>query len=118
MDDLTQAAQTFLARFVWRGWIHAVRDDGLEQAAVDLGLRNGWLRRELNEAHFTTAGRAALRAQDRQDAPGPACDDCGGSGRLTTDGIACTKAAAKLVRTVPCPSCATPLRWRDRGGRP
>jgi hypothetical protein len=50
----------FLARFVSRGWLHAAREDRDEQAAVDLGLRKHWLRRELSEAHFTPAGRAAI----------------------------------------------------------
>lgn len=60
MVDLTDAACAFLGRFVGRGWIHAIRDDELEQAAVDLGLRRAWLRREGDEAHFTAAGRQHL----------------------------------------------------------
>lgn len=51
---------TFLARFVARGWLHAVRDDADEQRAVDYGLRKRWLRREMSEVHFTPAGRRAI----------------------------------------------------------
>ncbi len=50
----------FLARFVARGWIHAVREDPFEQAAVDAGLRLKLMRRELSEAHFTPKGRKVL----------------------------------------------------------
>jgi hypothetical protein len=50
----------FLERFVGRGWLHGTRDDAVEQAAVDYGLRKRWLRRELSEVHFTPAGRRAL----------------------------------------------------------
>lgn len=50
----------FLARFVGRGWLHAARDDADEKEAVAHGLREGWLRMEMSEAHFTPAGRAAL----------------------------------------------------------
>lgn len=59
-DEMVEAATSFLARFVGRGWLHAHRDDVLERAAVDYGLNMGWLRRELNEAHFTPLGRAAI----------------------------------------------------------
>ncbi len=60
-----QAATNFLNRFVGRGWLHAYRDDPDERAAVDYGLREGWLRMELSEAHFTPAGRAALQEAAR-----------------------------------------------------
>jgi hypothetical protein len=59
---LTKAQRAFLARFVGRGWLHATRDDPDEQAAVNEGLRAGWLRRELGEAHFTPAGRSLLQS--------------------------------------------------------
>lgn len=54
-------AREFLNRFVNRGWLSAQRDCEDEQAAVDLGLRKRWLRKELSEAHFTPAGRLALQ---------------------------------------------------------
>lgn len=57
---LTEAQAAFLARFVSRGWLHAIREEADEQVAVHIALRKRWLRRELNEAHFTPAGRAAL----------------------------------------------------------
>ncbi|TPK14117.1 hypothetical protein [Mesorhizobium sp. B2-5-11] len=57
---LTEAHRTFLNRFVSRGWIHAIRENPTEQEAIDIGLRKRYLRRELSEAHFTPAGRAAL----------------------------------------------------------
>jgi hypothetical protein len=59
---LTKAEQhsRFLSRFVGRGWLHGERSDPDEQRAVNYGLRNKWLRRELSEVHFTPAGRAAL----------------------------------------------------------
>lgn len=50
----------FLARFVSRGWLHALRVVEHEQEAVDYGLRSGWLRRQGDEAHFTPRGRRAL----------------------------------------------------------
>lgn len=53
-------ARAFLYRFVERGWLHGLRDNIAEQNAVDLGLRKRWLRRELSEVHFTSAGRHAL----------------------------------------------------------
>lgn len=52
--------EAFLARFVGRGWLHGTRDDEREQAAVDFGLRRGWLKRELSEVKFTAKGRKAL----------------------------------------------------------
>jgi hypothetical protein len=52
----------FLARFVGRGWIHWVRENADEQAAVDYGLRRRWLRQVLEEGHFTPAGQQALGA--------------------------------------------------------
>ena len=57
---LVERRKMFLARFVSRGWLHGTRSDVEEQAAVDLGLREGWLREELSEVHFTPAGRMAL----------------------------------------------------------
>jgi hypothetical protein len=54
------AIKTFLSRFVSRGWLHGTRDDPAEQTAVDHGLQQGWLRRELGEVHFTPEGRKAL----------------------------------------------------------
>lgn len=65
---LTKAHTEFLARFVPRGWLAARRDDPVEQAAVDIGLRKRWLRRELGEVHFTPAGRAALQQNGGEDA--------------------------------------------------
>lgn len=56
------AMRSFLARFLGRGWLHALRDSEGEQAAVDMGIRKGWLRREMNEAHFTPEGRRVLEA--------------------------------------------------------
>ena len=64
---LTDSQFVFLSRFVSRGWLHAVRDDPMEQAAIHIGLRKRWLRRELNEAHFTVKGRRAL-AEDTGEA--------------------------------------------------
>ncbi len=65
MSPLSAAAidrhERFLVRFVDRGWLHATRDNPDEQAAVNFGLRYGWLRRELGEAHFTPKGRMKLR---------------------------------------------------------
>ncbi len=60
MSGNDEAHKIFLARFVPRGWLHGTRDDPAEQAAVDHGLRNKWLRKELSEVHFTPKGRAAL----------------------------------------------------------
>lgn len=60
---LTEAQTAFLARFIPRGWLHAIRDDADEQAAVDAALRKRYLRRELSEAHFTPRGRAARQEQ-------------------------------------------------------
>lgn len=57
---LTDSEAVFLSRFVMRGWIHAVREDKFEQGAVIKALDLRYLRRELNEAHFTPAGRTAL----------------------------------------------------------
>lgn len=59
-QDEERSARRFLSRFVSRGWLHATREDAMEQAAVDRGLRHGWLRRELSEVHFTPKGRKAL----------------------------------------------------------
>lgn len=59
-DEMAKAATAFLARHVERGWLHANREAPLEAAAVEYGLRMGWLRRELSEAHFTPIGRAAI----------------------------------------------------------
>jgi hypothetical protein len=56
-------AEAFLARFLGRGWLAATRENPFEQVAVDYGLRRGWLRRELSEAHFTPAGRSALEGK-------------------------------------------------------
>lgn len=51
----------FLARFVGRGWLAFPRATDAEQAAVDVGLRNRWLRREgPGEVQFTPEGRTAL----------------------------------------------------------
>jgi hypothetical protein len=58
-------ARTFLCRFVERGWLHRLRDNSAEQRAVNLGLREKWLRRELSEVHFTPAGRAALEQEGK-----------------------------------------------------
>jgi hypothetical protein len=58
-------ARAFLCRFVDRGWLHGTRANTAEQAAVDLGLRKRWLRRELSEVHFTPAGRAALEQEGK-----------------------------------------------------
>lgn len=63
---LTEAQRNFLSRFVGRGWLHATREDADEQAAVDTALRKRWLRREMNEAHFTPAGRQALARIEAQ----------------------------------------------------
>jgi hypothetical protein len=52
--------RAFLLRFVNRGWLHGTREDAEEQAAVDLGIRKRWLRRESSEVHFTPLGRTAL----------------------------------------------------------
>lgn len=60
MGKLTEIERRFLSRFISRGWLHATRDDQMEQVAVDKGLRSRFLRRELGEAHFTPAGRRAL----------------------------------------------------------
>lgn len=60
MAKLTEAHTAFLIRFVPRGWIHATRDDAVEQEAIDIALRKRYLRRELFEVHFTPAGRTAL----------------------------------------------------------
>lgn len=60
MAKLTETQRAFLSRFVIRGWLHATRDDDMEQQAVDMALRKRYLRRELSEAHFTPAGRIAL----------------------------------------------------------
>lgn len=58
--SLTDAQAAFLRRFVAREWLHAKREDRLEQEAVDVALRLGYLRRELDEVHFTFTGRWAL----------------------------------------------------------
>lgn len=57
---MTEQQKKFLARFIVRGWIYAIRDAADEQAAVDAAFRKRWLRREMNEGHFTPAGRRAL----------------------------------------------------------
>jgi hypothetical protein len=57
---LSNWQKSFLLRFINRGWLHARRESAEEQAAVDLGLRKRWLRRELSEVHFTPRGRTAL----------------------------------------------------------
>ncbi|MGY3581930.1 hypothetical protein ACVIGB_001147 [Bradyrhizobium sp. USDA 4341] len=57
---VSDCQKSFLLRFVNRGWLHGTRESVEEQAAVDLGLRKGWLRRELSEVHFTPRGRIAL----------------------------------------------------------
>ena len=62
-----QKAEAFLSRFTGRGWLHGTRDDADEQAAVDLGLRKRWLRRELSEVHFTPKGRQALQGRSSAD---------------------------------------------------
>lgn len=71
MADLTSPpldyTKSFLARFAGRGWLHGTRDDPAEQAAVDLGLRKRWLRRELSEVHFTPKGRQALSGANHAD---------------------------------------------------
>ena len=56
--------RAFLVRFVGRGWLHATRENAEEQAAVDLGLRKRWLRREGSEVQFTSKGRIALCGDD------------------------------------------------------
>lgn len=69
LDDWTRG---FLSRFVKRGWLSADRPDASEQRAIEYGLRRGWLRRELSEAHFTPVGREALQGR----IPSP-CPECG-----------------------------------------
>lgn len=59
--DAISKYERFLVRFVDRGWLHATRDSPDEQMAVNFGLRYGWLRKELSEAHFTPKGRQHLR---------------------------------------------------------
>ena len=57
---LTETQARFLRRFVARGWIHGSRENEVEQEAIDVALRLGYLRRELGEVHFTPAGRRNL----------------------------------------------------------
>lgn len=56
--------RAFLVRFVGRGWLHGTRESAAEQAAVDVGLRKRWLRREGSEVQFTQKGRMALCGSD------------------------------------------------------
>lgn len=62
--QLSTDHQTFLARFIGRGWLHADRDEPIEREAVDLALRKRWLRREGSEVHFTPRGRVGLTMND------------------------------------------------------
>lgn len=61
---ITDQQKAFLQRFLGRGWLHGTRDSAEEQAAVDVGLRKRWLRRELSEVHFTPKGRMQLCGSD------------------------------------------------------
>lgn len=81
----TQAHTNFLSRFVSRGWLHADREDAAEREAVEIGLRKRWLRRELSEAHFTPAGRAALE----QGSQAYRCEHCGIDRLTSCDRAAC-----------------------------
>lgn len=61
---ISDQQRAFLVRFIARGWLHGTRDSAEEQAAVDLGLRKRWLRREGSEVQFTSKGRIGLCGAD------------------------------------------------------
>lgn len=64
LPEMTQAQKDELCRFSRRGWMHAEPDYALRREAIEIGLRKGWLRRELDEVTFTSKGRIALGLVD------------------------------------------------------